>query len=145
MGSSELFTVTVEFEQSHLFFPQIIHWLLLIFLLLIAVTQGVPYLREVRAGTKSLPFTSGHFDRLRFFGTIVLTIAYFLSMQYVGEFFPNTGFGFLLMSIPYMFALSWLYLHRHDRRHLVMTTVNALLAPIIAWYVLAQLFAITLP
>jgi len=145
MGSSGLFTVTIDFERSHLFFPQIIHWLLLIFVLLILATQGVPYLREVRAGTKSLPFTSGHFDSLRFFGTIVLTIAYFLSMQYVGEFFPNTGLGFLLMSIPYMFALSWLYLHRRDRRHVMATTINALLAPIIAWYVLAQLFGITLP
>ena len=145
MALSELFTVSIAFEQSHLFFPRIIHWLLLIMLVLILLVQGLPYLREVRAGNRSLPFTTGHFDRLRFFGTIVLTIVYFLAMQYVGEFYPNTGFGFLFMSIPYMFALSWLYLHQHDRRHLLLIAINAVVAPLVAWYVLAQLFAITLP
>lgn len=145
MGISDIFTVSIVFEQSHLFFPRIIQWLLLIQLLLIAVFVGRPFLREVSAGTKSLPFTAGHFDRLRFFGTIVLTILYFVSMQYVGEFFPNTGLGFLIMSIPYMFLLSLLYLHHRDRRHLVVITINAVVAPVIAWYVLARLFAITLP
>ena len=99
MGISDMFTVSIVFEQSHLFFPRIIHWLLLIQLLLIAVFLGRPYLREVTTGTRSLPFTDGHFDRFRFFGTIVLTILYFVSMQYVGGFFPNTGLGFLIMSL----------------------------------------------
>ena len=84
MDLSELFTVKIVFEQSHLFFPRIVHWLLLLMVILIAVLQGLPYLREVRAGRKQLPFTTGHFDRPRFFGTIVLTIAYFLLMEIVG-------------------------------------------------------------
>lgn len=145
MGESSIFSVSIVFEQSHLFFPRIIHWLLLIMLVLLVVVEGVPYVREVRAGRQSLPFTEGHFDQFRFFGTIVLTIAYFISMQHVGEFWPNTGFGFLFMSIPYMFILSWLYLHHRDRRHLQLTGINAIVAPVIAWYVLAQLFGITLP
>ena len=145
MDLSELFTVKIVFEQSHLFFPRIVHWLLLLMVILIAVLQGLPYLREVRAGRKQLPFTTGHFDRPRFFGTIVLTIAYFLLMEIVGEMFPNTGLGFLLMSMPYMFLLSLLYLHQRDPYHLVLTAVNAVAAPLIAWYVLAKLFFITLP
>lgn len=145
MAMSDLFTVSIVFEQSHLFFPRIIHWILLLMLVAIVLTQALPYVRGVRAGRRTLPFTAGHFDRWRFFGTLVLTTAYFLSMQYVGEFFPNTGFGFLLMSIPYMFALSWLYLHERSRRHLLYTAINALLSPVIAWYVLAKLFNITLP
>ena len=145
MEFSELFQVSIDFDQSHLFFPRIVHWLLLIMFVLILAVQGVPYLRDVRAGRRSLPFTTGAFDSTRFFGTIALTIVYFLAMEYVGALFPNTGLGFLLMSIPYMFALSWLYLHQRDRKHLLYTGVNALLAPVVAWYVLAKLFNITLP
>lgn len=145
MNFSDLFTVNIDFAQSHLFFPKIIHWVLAIQLVLIAVFVVRPYLRKVGAGTRQLPFTEGHFDLFRFFGTILLTILYFVSMDYVGQLFPNTGLGFLLMSIPYMFLLSVLYVHHRDRRHLVMITINAVAAPLIAWYVLARLFSITLP
>ena len=145
MDISRLFQVKIVFAQSHLFFPHIINWLLLIMLIVIFVIQGMPYLREVRAGRKQLPFSGGHFDYVRFFGTIVLTIAYFLLLDPVGEFFPNMGLGFLLMSIPYMMLLSLLYLYQRDRRHIILVVVNAVLAPTIAWYVLGQLFDITLP
>lgn len=145
MGAPDFFTVKIVFDQSHLFFPRIIHWVLLILMLSIAVFLSRRYLREVNNGERSLPFTDGHFDRFRFFGTIILTVLYFILMEYVGKFFPNTGLGFLIMSIPFMFLLSLLYLHRRDRRHLVIITVSCLVAPVIAWYVLARLFGITLP
>jgi hypothetical protein len=145
MSIWDLFKVKIVFEQSHLFFPRIIHWLLLIMFLTIVVFQGIPYLREVRAGRKQLPFVGAPFDHLRFFGTIILTLAYFLLMPEVGDYFPNTGLGFLLMSIPYILALSLLYLHQRDPRHLLMAVLNAVVAPTIAWYVLARLFNITLP
>ena len=142
---SELFTVTIDFQQSHLFFPDIVHWMLLIIALLILVFEAPAYLREVRAGRKTLPFSNCRFDAGRVFGTLLLTLAYFLAMPWVGGFFPNTGLGFLLVSIPYMAALSLLYLHQRDRPHLVRMGLNAVIAPAIAWFVLAKLFAITLP
>ena len=49
------------------------------------------------------------------------------------------------MSIPYMAALSLLYLHERDRTHLIRMGLNAVIAPVVAWFVLAKLFAITLP
>lgn len=145
MNSSDLLAVSIDFDQSHLFFPRIIHWLLLIMLVTIVLKQGLPYLREVRSGNKSLPFVGEPMDWLRFLGTIVLTIGYFIAMQHVGELYPNTGYGFLFMSIPYMFALSVLYLHQRDFWHLLKAAINALVAPITAWYVLAEIFYITLP
>ncbi|AJQ93897.1 tripartite tricarboxylate transporter TctB family protein [Gynuella sunshinyii] len=145
MNTSGIFSVVIEFDQSHLFFPRIIEWLLLIMFLLIMVYQGIPYLREVRSGTRSLPFVSGPLDLVRFFGTLMLTILYFVMMQVVGDLFPNTGMGFLLTSIPYMFLLSLLYLHQRDRRHLLYVTATSILAPVIVWFILARLFYITLP
>lgn len=142
---SQLFKVHIDFDQSHLFFPHIVEWVLLVLFVAILVIYGPGYVRDVRAGRKKLPFRGVPFDKLRFFGTLVLTIVYFQSMDVVGGFFPNEGLGFLFMSIPFMFILSLLYVHGVTRRKLVMIGLNALIAPGIAWYTLENLFNISLP
>ncbi len=142
---ASLFHVTIDFQESHMFFPTIVMWVLLFLLALIFIIYGRPYLCALRTGERTLSFSTSHIDKLRLIGTLVLTIAYFLSMDYVGDFFPNTGLGFLFMSIPFMFCLSLLYVHNLNRRKFLTLSLNALIAPGLAWYVLAKLFHITLP
>ena len=120
-------------------------WVLCLLLAIIIIVYTIPFFRAVSRGEKALPFTTDHFDKMRFFGTIVLTIAYFLSMDYVGTFFPNMGLGFLLMSIPFMFLLSLLYVHDLGRRKFLMISLNSIISPGVAWYVLANMFNISLP
>jgi len=142
---SSLLKVHIDFKTSDTFFPTIVIWVLLSLLVLIFLVHGIPYLRDLRSGKRRLTLSLPHLDKLRFFGTLVLTVAYFLLMDYVGKFFPNTGLGFLFVSIPFIFVLSLLYAHRVDRRKLVAISLNALIAPGVAWYVLAKLFNISLP
>jgi len=142
---SSLFKVSVDFSRSHLLFPKIVTVVLLLLLLAIFLVYGVAYLRDVRRGKRTMFGSAKPFDKLRFFGTIVLTIAYFLSMDYVGNFFPNMGFGFLFMSMPFIFLLSLLTVHNLDRRKFLALSVNALIAPTAAWFILARLFNISLP
>jgi len=142
---SSLLKVHIDFKTSHTFFPTIVLWVLLFLLALIFLFHGIPWLRDLRSGKRRLALSLAHLDKLRFFGTLVLTVAYFLLMDRVGRFFPNTGLGFLLVSIPFIFLLSLLYSHAVDRRKLVAITLNALIAPGVAWYVLAKLFNISLP
>ncbi|KEA64436.1 hypothetical protein ADIMK_1340 [Marinobacterium lacunae] len=66
-------------------------------------------------------------------------------MDAVGQLFPNTGMGFLLTSILFMLLLSLLYVHSLTRRVLLGIGLNSIIAPLVAWYVLGQLFAISLP
>jgi tellurite resistance protein TehA-like permease len=120
-------------------------WVLLLLLVAISIVYGIPFLRAVSRGEKTPSFSVKHFDKVRFFGTIILTIAYFLSMDYVGGFFPNMGLGFLLMSIPFMLLLSLLYVHNLDRRKVLLIGLNSLISPGVAWYVLANMFNISLP
>lgn len=142
---SALPKVKVNFSQSHLLFPTIISTILVLLLLVILVVYGIPCLRAIRRGERTWLGSVKGLDKLRFFGTIVLTIAYFLSMDYVGDFFPNMGYGFLFMSMPFIFLLSLLCVHGLTRRKLLALSLNALIAPAVAWYVLAQLFNISLP
>lgn len=144
--STSLFRIAIDFDQSHTFFPTIIQWVLLILFLAIVAIYGRSFVRQVANGERSLALFHEHFDKLRFFGTIALTIVYFMAMDYVGStFFPNTGLGFLTMSIPFIFVLSLLYAHDIGRRKLIVITLNAVIAPCVAWYILAYLFRITLP
>ena len=146
---SSLLAVKIDFDQSHLFFPHLIHWILLILGLLIIVTHGPKLLRQwrARAAARSTGAASerGGFDWVRLLGTIVLTVIYFSLMDTVGEYFPNMGLGFLLMSMPFMFLLSVLYVHDASRRQYVTITLSSILSPTVAWYLLAQVFNITLP
>jgi Tripartite tricarboxylate transporter TctB family len=142
---SSLFRVTIDFDQSHLFFPSLIHWVLIILGLSIMLVHGREIVHTVKGWNESYRSGGMAIDRVRLFGTLGLVAAYFLLMSWVGQLFPNTGMGFLLMSIPFMFLLSVLYVHDLNRRKLLFILANSIIAPLVAWYVLAQLFYITLP
>ena len=144
-GNSSFFHIAIDFNESHTFFPTIILWILLILLAVITIIHGIPFFREIRSGKRTPSFFVEHYDRLRLFGTLFLSIVYFILMDAVGMLFPNMGFGFLFVSIPFMFVLSLLYTHDIDRKKLLVISVNAILAPCIAWYVLGNLFNISLP
>lgn len=140
-----LFNVTINFEQSHLFFPRIITWILLVMLGIILVRERSAIMPGLKRAGKAVFTGAGGFDRFRFFGTLVLTTAYFYLMYVVGGVLPNTGYGFLLMSIPFIFLLALLYVDNRSRRNIMIITATAFIAPTLAWGILAQIFGITLP
>lgn len=137
--------VSIDFGQSHLFFPKIVIGTLLVLLTMIVLVYGRGFYRDVRAGKRSLAFFNEHSDKFRLFATLALTVAYFLLMDWVGNLFPNMGFGFLFVSMPFMFLMSLLYAHDICKKKLTAIAANALIAPLVAWYVLANLFNISLP
>lgn len=144
-NSSSLLEVKIDFDQSHIFFPTIVAWTLVFLLILILIFNGIPYLRAYLKGERSVNLSFDHIDKLRLPGTLVLTVIYFLLMDYVGSFFPNMGYGFLFVSIPFIFLISVLYVYDINRKKLVTIALNAIIAPSIAWLLLAKIFNITLP
>ncbi|WP_110684820.1 tripartite tricarboxylate transporter TctB family protein [Salinicola aestuarinus] len=140
-----LFDVSIDFGQSNLFFPRIVTWILVVLLGVILLTRYRHVVPGIKNAGRVLAGRSGEFDRKRFFGTIVLTTIYFYMMGELSDVFPNTGYSFLICSIVFVLALSLLYIDHFSRRLLLIVVLNALIAPTLAWYVLAQLFRITLP
>ncbi|MFV0336610.1 MAG: tripartite tricarboxylate transporter TctB family protein [Tropicimonas sp.] len=143
--SGSIFQVSIDFDQSHLFFPGIIHWVLLVLAVLIVLVHGREIVQHVNGVTARYRGGAIHVDALRLLGTLGLVVVYFLSMERVGEYFPNMGLGFLLTSIVFMFVLSLLYVHDINRKKLLTILASSVCSPLVAWYVLAQLFEITLP
>ena len=104
--------------------------LLLLLFAAIVVIYGRAFYQDIRAGRRRLRFFEENYDRIRLFGTIVGVIIYFLLMDYVGTLFPNTGLGFLLVSIPFIIFLSFLYVHDLNRRKTVIILLNSTIAPV---------------
>ncbi|WP_447042790.1 tripartite tricarboxylate transporter TctB family protein [Vreelandella sp. H-I2] len=144
-GLSSLLSVSIDFETSHLFFPTIIHWIMAILFALILVMKVMPFMAAVKRGERTMPIIGEARDSFRFFGTLVLIAAYFYFMAVVGDMFPYTGYGFLIVSIAFVFLMSLLYLHDWTKKAITIVIVNAIVAPSLAWFVLAKLFTITLP
>ncbi|MCS6758014.1 MAG: hypothetical protein MO852_02085 [Candidatus Devosia euplotis] len=102
----DLTGVTVDFPTSRLIFPTLIGIVLLILGLAILVTRR----RDVLASGAVWRQTFAEMDKLRFFGTLALTITYFSLMVSVGDVWPNTGLGFLLCSIPFVALTGLLFM-----------------------------------
>jgi hypothetical protein len=133
--------VTIDFQSSHLVFPTLIGSVLLALGLAILLTRW-------RAIAGAGPFwsqTLAAMDKPRFFGTIVLTLVYFLLMVPVGDFWPNTGMGFLLCSIPYVGLCGLLYLRERTMSAVTVLGVVAVATPVLVWWVFAHIFFLTLP
>ncbi|MCA8880039.1 MAG: tripartite tricarboxylate transporter TctB family protein [Rhodobacteraceae bacterium] len=139
MGS--LTHVTVNFATSHLIFPTLIAGILALLGLAILITK-----RHAIAGSGA--YWQGilsAMDRVRFLGAVALTVLYFLLMVPVGDHWPNTGLGFLICSIPYVFLTGALFLHRRGARDLIPVALTAAVAPTLVWWLFTDLFFLTLP
>lgn len=137
----ELTRVTIGFETSHLVFPMLVAAVLGLLGLAIVIrdrariAQAGPYWRGV----------FGRMDRARFLGAVALTVVYFSAMVPVGDLWPNTGLGFLICSIPFVFATGLLFMHDRQLRHLLPVALTALIAPTLVWWLFTDLFFLTLP
>ena len=133
--------VTIDFSTSHLVFPAIIGAVLLLLGLAIIVTR-----RHQIAGSGG--YWSGVLaatDKPRFFGTIALTLVYFLLMVPVGDFWPNTGMGFLLCSVPFLALIGYLFLRERSGAPLIALAIVSIVAPLLVWWIFSQVFFLTLP
>ncbi|MEX6507577.1 tripartite tricarboxylate transporter TctB family protein [Jiella sp. M17.18] len=137
----DLTHVTVDFSRSHLIFPEVIGSILAVLALAILIRDH----RRIAGCGRYWAGILGEMDKMRFLGTLVLTLVYFWAMEPVGYQFPNLGFGFLFCSIPYVFAIGVLYLHHRTARTVLPVAVMALVAPTLTWWLFTDVFLLTLP
>ncbi|WP_146586058.1 tripartite tricarboxylate transporter TctB family protein [Puniceibacterium confluentis] len=135
------FDVTVDFDRSHLIFPILVSAVLAVLGAVILATRRA----EIGAALAATPRWPAGTDRMRLFGTVVLVIIYFLAMERIGRAIPNRGFGFLFASAPFVLAISLLYMHGLSRRRVIIAVLNAVIAPLVVWFILSSLFNISLP
>lgn len=137
----DLTRIQIDFATSHLIFPMLVGAVLVVLGLAILVTQ-----RQSVLGSGTMwRNTFANMDKLRFFGTLALTIAYFSVMVPVGDIWPNTGMGFLLCSIPFLMLSGLLFMHERSPRNVLPLAVVAVVMPLLVWWLFSEIFFLTLP
>jgi Ca2+/Na+ antiporter len=139
MGS--LTGVSIDFAMSHLVFPKLIGSILGLLGLAILVTR-----RQTIAGSGAMwRETFSEMDKPRFFGTLALLVIYFFLMEPVGSLWPNTGLGFLLCSVPFVFLSGVIFMHHRGPRALAVLALISVTIPSLIWWLFAEVFFLTLP
>ncbi len=117
--------VTVDFDTSHLIFPTIIGGILLALGVAILITR-----RRAIVGSGAMwAQTFARMDNTRFFGTLGLTLVYFLLMVPIGDIWANTGLGFLICSIPFVALTGILFMHDRSLRALIPLLIVSVVTP----------------
>lgn len=137
----DLTKVTIDFEQSHLLFPKLVAVVLGLLLLAIVVRDRK---RILNAG-QMWRNTFFYMDKVRFFGALALTLLYFSLMVPIGNIWPNTGMGFLICSIPFVFGTGFLFMHERPKRALLTLAIIAVCGPSFVWWLFTYPFFLTLP
>ncbi|MBZ9668501.1 tripartite tricarboxylate transporter TctB family protein [Mesorhizobium sp. ESP7-2] len=138
---SSLTHVTINFETSHLVFPGVIGAILAILGLAIVVTRR----RSIAGSGAYWRGIVSQMDKMRFFGAIGLCFIYFALLEPVGELMPNTGFGFLACSIPFVLLTSLLFMHQRNLRTVLPVVMMAAIAPVLTWWLFNDVFFLSLP
>jgi hypothetical protein len=141
----EFLRVTIDFDQSHLFFPRIMTWILVGLALLVVVARHREFARSWSGMCRDCANAAKAFDVKRFGATLVLLVVYAIAMDRLSDVWPNTGLSFLVCSMAFTAAMSLLYVHDLDRKKLLTIGLAAVVAPLVVWYALARLFFLTLP
>ena len=134
-------SVSIDFQTSHLVFPTLVGALLALLGLAILVRDR----HRIAASGGMWARTFHEMDKRRFFGALGLTLVYFLAMVPVGDVWPNTGYGFLICSVPYILSLGFLFMHERTRSDVIATLVMAAVAPPVIWWLFSEIFFLTLP
>lgn len=134
--------ITIDFDQSHQFFPRIVGWLLVMLGAAIVAVYRREMIAALRAGAVLLP---RELDRPKFFGCIVLVALYLLVMDPLSDLWPNRGYAFLIASMAFMFALSRLFVREPDRTKTLVMAASSVAVPALTWWIFADIFQLTLP
>ena len=133
--------ITIDFETSHLVFPTVIGVILATLGLAILIRDR----RRIAAAGGYWRETLHWMDKKRFFGTLALTLIYFSLMVPVGNIWPNTGYGFLFSSIPFVFLSGLLFMHERTLRALIPLAIVAIVGPTFVWWLFTYPLFLTLP
>ncbi len=136
-----LTSITIDFERSHLVFPRIVGVVLFDLLVAILIRDR----RRIAGAGTYWRDVMAEMDKVRFFGTLGLTLLYFSLMVPVGNIWPNTGRGFLFCSMPFVMAIGLLYMHERTVRKAVALAVVAVVGPVFVWWLFTYPFFLTLP
>jgi hypothetical protein len=134
---ADLFKIKIVYSSSHLIFPKIVIGILII----LGLIMFIQALAENKKQGKSFNFKGKKFfvenyDKLKFWGALVLFILYILSLELI---------GFLPASLIFVFLFNILFAGAKNKKSILVSAIISIVASVGIWYIFGYLFNITLP
>ena len=135
---ADLFKIKIVHSQSHLLFPKIVVGILIILAIVILIQE---YLKAKNAGKKLFNFKEKKFfvenyDKIKFFGSIILFILYIVALDII---------GFLFASIIFITLFNILFDPVRNKKSTINSVIISVVASVVLWYTFGYVFNITLP
>lgn len=134
---SDLFKINVVYSTSHWVVPKFVISILIILGILVVIVEGMARKKKGESFfVKPQRLLIQNYDKLKFWGTLVLFILYILSMEII---------GFLAASIIFIFLFNVLFCGTFEKKSLAISAIISVIASVGIWYVFGVVFNITLP
>jgi hypothetical protein len=137
-----MFDVAIDFDQSHWFFPKII----IISLIIVGFIVAFLNRKAISENVKNFNINKViNKDNSLSYVFLIMIAIYILAMDFLSDVFPNTGYAFLIATMPMMFLTSLFFVEEISKKKLLIIAANSTISPVVAWVLLGQVFAISLP
>ncbi len=128
--------IKVVYSTQHWIMPQIVMGVLVILLAAVIITEGMARVKSgqpflVKPGRFFIP----EYDKLKFWGTLILFIGYIFTLDIL---------GFTVTSIIFVFLFNLLYTGL-ERKKVIVSLIIAVVSSIILSVMFGVIFNITLP
>ncbi|MDF2821707.1 MAG: conserved rane protein of unknown function [Clostridiales bacterium] len=135
---ADFFRVKIVYSQSHLVFPKIIIGILIILAVIMLLQRVMKAKKEKKPiiSLKNKRFFEENYDKLKFYGTIVLFILYIIFMDII---------GFLTASIIFVTLFNLLYAATKERKSVIVSIIVSVVTSVILWFIFGFVFNVTLP
>ena len=135
---ADLFKVKIVHSQSHLIFPKIVFGILIILLVVLIVQACIKAKKENKPllQFKNKCFFVENYDKIKFWGSILLFILYILSLELI---------GFLLSSIIFITLFNVLFAGTRKIKSIISSLVISVIASFTLWFLFGYVFNVTLP
>ena len=135
---ADLFKVKIIHSQSHLVFPKIVIGILIILSIVLIIQALIKAKKENRPfiNIKNKKFFEENYDKIKFWGSIILFILYIMSLEIL---------GFLFGSIIFITLFNVLYAGTKNKKSLFFSVLISVIASFILWFLFGYVFNVTLP
>lgn len=135
---AEFFKVKIIHSQSHLTFPKIVIGILIILLIILIIQAIIKAKKENKPlfNFKNKKFFEENYDKIKFWGSIVLFVLYILSLELL---------GFLIASIVFITLFNVLYAGTKNKKSLFYSLLISVIASFVLWFLFGYVFNVTLP
>ncbi|WP_069998646.1 tripartite tricarboxylate transporter TctB family protein [Cellulosilyticum sp. I15G10I2] len=134
---ADLFKLKIVYSTSHLIGPKIVGMILIILALIMVAQEIIKRRKEGRSFSfKGKKFFEENYDKLKFWGTLILFVLYILALELV---------GFLIASLIFIFLFNILFAGIKNIKSIAVSAAISIISSVSIWYIFGFLFNITLP